>query len=271
MKYVDVIVPLPLAGKFTYLVPDDWNENVRVGMRVVVPFGKNKMYTAIISQIHTQKPLLYEAKEILCFLDTEPILRFPQMKFWEWVASYYQAYLGDVYQAAIPAGLKLESKTQVSINPDFEAEKILSEKEQSILDALSEGKPMPVNELSKFTGMRDVMPTIKILLEKGALEISEELTEKFRPRTDTFVRLTDEARVEESLRQFFDDLAKAKKQLDLLMIYIDLSKCLLPLHQKEITRKELLEKAGASVAVLNGLVDRGILEIYRKEIGRLEL
>jgi len=271
MKYVDVIVPLPLAGKFTYLVPDDWDKTVRVGMRVMVPFGKKKMYTAIISLIHTQKPLLYEAKEILCLLDSEPILRFPQMKFWEWVSTYYQAYLGDVYQAAIPAGLKLESETLVCINHDFEADKILTEKEQSILDALSEGKPMPVNELSKFTGIRDVMPALKILLEKGALEISEELTEKFRPRTDTFVRLTDEARVEENLRQFFDDLARAKKQLDLLMMYIDLSKCLVPLHQKELTRKELLEKADASTAVLNGLVDRGVLETYIKEIGRLDL
>ncbi len=271
MKYVDVIVPLPLAGKFTYLVPDDWDENVRVGMRVVVPFGKKKMYTAIICLIHTQKPQLYEAKEILCLLDNEPILRFPQMKFWEWVSSYYQAYLGDVYQAAIPAGLKLESETLVCINPDFEAEKILNDKEQSILDALSEGKPMHVNELSKFTGISDVMPIIKTLLEKGALEISEELTDKFRPKTNTFVRLTDEAKVEENLRQFFDDLARAKKQLDLLMMYIDLSKCLVPLHQKELTRKELLEKSGASAAVLNGLVERGILEIYLKEIGRLDL
>jgi primosomal protein N' (replication factor Y) len=262
---------LPLAGKFTYLVPDDWDENVRVGMRVVVPFGKKKMYTAIICLIHTQKPQLYEAKEILCLLDNEPILRFPQMKFWEWVSSYYQAYLGDVYQAAIPAGLKLESETLVCINPDFEAEKILNDKEQNILDALSEGKPMHVNELSKFTGIRDVMPIIKTLLEKGALEISEELTDKFRPKTDTFVRLTYEARVEENLRQFFDDLARAKKQLDLLMMYIDLSKCLVPLHQKELTRKELLEKAGASTAILNGLVERGVLETYIKEIGRLDL
>jgi primosomal protein N' (replication factor Y) len=271
MKYVDVIVPLPLAGKFTYLVRDEWDEDVRVGMRVVVPFGKKKMYTAIICLIHSQKPELYEAKEILCLLDNEPILRFPQMKFWEWIASYYQAYLGDVYQAAVPAGLKLESETLVCINPDYEAETILTDKEQSVLDALSEGKPMPVHELNKFTGIRDVMPTLKILLEKGALEINEELTEKFRIKTDTFVRLTVEAREEDMLRQVFDDLGRAKKQLDLLMMYIDLSKCLVPLHQKELTRKELLEKSGASSAVLAGLVERGVLEVYHKEIGRLDI
>jgi primosomal protein N' (replication factor Y) len=271
MKYVDVIFPLPLAGTFTNIVSQEWADAVRVGMRVVVPFGKKKMYTAIVCLIHSQKPELYEAKEILCLLDEKPVLRRPQMKFWEWISSYYQAYLGDVYQAAVPAGLKLESETLVCINPDYEAEAILSEKEQQILDALSEGKPVLVHELNKCTGIRDVMPTLKILLDKGAIEINEELTDKFRIKTDTFVRMTVEAREEENLRRIFDELGRAKKQLDVLMMYIDLSRCLIPSKQREVSRKELLEKSGASPAVLNGLVERGALEVYLKEVGRLDV
>ena len=166
MKYIDVIVPLPLGGTFTYSVPDEWADAVRIGMRVVVPFGKKKMYTAIVSIIHTHKPeLLYEVKDVICLLDNQPVLRYPQLKFWEWIGAYYQAYPGDVYQAAVPAGLKLESETLVCINPDFEAEHILSEKEQRILDALSDGKPVNVAELNKVTEIRDVLPTLKILLE----------------------------------------------------------------------------------------------------------
>ncbi|MEA4851244.1 MAG: primosomal protein N', partial [Paludibacter sp.] len=183
----------------------------------------------------------------------------------------YQAYPGDVYQAAVPAGLKLESETRVCINPDFEAEHILSEKEQRILDALSDGKPVNVAELNKVTEIRDVLPTLKMLLEKGAVEVSEELTEKFRAKTDTFVRLSDDARHEEKLRRIFDELGRAKKQLDVLMMYIDLSKCLIPARQREVTRKELLEKSGASPAVLAALVERGVLETYLKEIGRLDI
>jgi len=270
-KYVDVILPLPLGNTFTYSVPDEWADQVRIGMRVVVQFGKKKMYTGVIHLVHIVPPVVYKAKEIICLLDNEPILRRPQMKFWEWISSYYQAFLGDVYQAAVPAGLKLQSESLVCINPDFEAETHLSEKESKLLDALSDGKTIFVSELNKITEMKDVMPILKQLLEKGAVEISEELTEKFRPKTDTFVRLTEEARQEDNLRRIFDELGRAKKQLEVLMMYIDLSKCLLPAKQKEVTRKELLERSGVSAAVLVGLIERGALETYVKEIGRLDV
>ena len=270
-KFVDVILPLPLGNTFTYSVPEEWADQARIGMRVVVQFGKKKMYTGVIHLVHIVPPTVYTAKEIICLLDNEPILRRPQMKFWEWISSYYQAYLGDVYQAAVPAGLKLQSESLVCINPDFEAETHLTERESKLLDALSDGKTIFISELNKITEMKDVMPILKQLLEKGAVEISEELTQKFRPKTDTFVRLTEEAKKEDHLRRLFDELGRAKKQLEVLMMYIDLSKCLLPAKQREVSRKELLERAGASAAVLSGLVERGALETYVKEIGRLDM
>lgn len=271
MKFVDVILPLPLANTFTYSVPDEWANSVRMGMRVVVPFGKKKMYTGIIYLVHTVTPTIYEAKDILFLMDNEPILRYPQLKFWDWVSSYYQAFLGDVYQAAVPAGLKLESETQVRINPDFEAENLLSEKETRILDALSDGKVKTVTELNKITEMRDTLPTLKQLLEKSAVEISEELTERFRAKTEAFVSITEYAIQENQLRKTFDDLGRAKKQLDLLMMYIDLSKCLTPSKKRDVSRKDLLERSGASPAVLNALIERNVLEIYNKEVGRLDV
>jgi primosomal protein N' (replication factor Y) (superfamily II helicase) len=271
MKYVDVILPLPLANTFTYSVPDEWADRVRIGMRVVVPFGKKKMYTAVVHLVHMVMPTVYEAKDILCLLDEEPILRRPQMKFWEWISSYYQAFLGDVYQAAVPAGLKLESETKVCVNPEFEAETVLTEKEEKVLMALSEGKPVTITELNKVTEMRDVMPTLTKLLQKGAVEINEELTDKFRAKTETFVKITAEAIQEDNLRKIFDDLSRAKKQLEVLMKYIDLSKCLVPNKQREVSRKDLIEKSGASSAIISGLVERGVLETYLKEVGRLDV
>jgi len=272
MKYVDVILPLPLKASFTYAVPADWSEQIRVGMRVVVPFGKRKMYTAIVSLLHTFKPELpYEIKEIICLLDAQPILRNPQLKFWEWISNYYMAYMGDVYQAAVPAGMKLESETLVCINPDFEAETVLSDKEQRILDALSDGRPTTVEMLNKATEMSGVLPTLKLLLEKNAIEVNEALTEKFRIKTETFIRLNPDFENEEKLRQIFDELSRAKKQLDLLMSFIELSKFLQPNKRQEITKKDLLEKSGASVAILNGLIEKNIFEQYKKEISRLDL
>ena len=272
MKYIDVILPLPLKASFTYAVPVDWSEQIRIGMRVVVPFGKKKMYTAIVSIIHTHKPELpYEIKEIICLLDAEPILRYPQLKFWEWISSYYMACMGDVYQAAVPAGMKLESETLVCINPDFEAEAVLNDKEQRILDALSDGRPCTVEMLNKATEMNSVLPTLKLLLEKNAIEVSESLTEKFRIKTESFVRLNDKCEDEAVLRSVFDELNRAKKQLDLLMNYIELSKYLQPAKRKEVAKKELLDKSGTSVVVLNGLVEKGVFEIYKKEISRLDI
>ena len=272
MKYIAVIVPLPLVGTFTYAVPDEWETQVRVGVRVVVPFGKKKLYTAIIAVVHTHKPeAVYEFKEIICILDPQPILRFPQLKFWDWISSYYQAYLGDVFQAAIPAGLKLESETLIRINPDYEAETILSEKEQKILDALSDGNALSVNDLSKAIEIVRVLPTLQILLDKRAIEVTEVLTEKYRPKTQTYVRLTQTASQEEQLQKVFDDLKSSKKQLELLMKYIELSKCLTPSKFIELSQKELLEKSGISVAVLKGLVEKSVLELYLKEVGRLDM
>lgn len=270
-KYVDVILPLPLAATFTYVVPDEWTDAVRIGMRVIVPFGKKKMYTGIISLVHTVTPTVYEAKEIVCLLDEKPVLRRPQMKFWEWISAYYQAYIGDVYQAAVPAGLKLESETRVCINPDFEADAILSDKEERVLMALADGKPVTIAELNKITEMRDVMPTLNKLLVRAAVEISEELTEKFRPKTDTFIRITPDLLTEDKLRSVFEELGRARKQLDLLMKYIELSRCLMAATQREVTRKDLLEKSGSSPAVLNALIERGVLDTYLKETGRLDM
>ena len=271
MKYIDVILPLPLANTFTYSVPDEWENNVHIGMRVIVPFGKTKMYTGIVRLCHTCAPEVYQTKDILCLLDIAPIVRHPQLKFWEWISGYYQAFLGDVFQAAVPAGLKLESETLVCINPDYEAPTLLSAREMKVLDALSEGKPMPVAALNKMLGLRDVMPTLKLLLEKGAVEVDEQMIEKFRAKTDTFVRLSNDARDEQRLREIFNELNRAQKQLHALMSYICLSGCLEPKGQREVSRKKLMEDTDISISVLNGLEKKGIIEFYTKEIGRFNL
>ena len=269
MKYIDVILPLPLRASFTYQVPDIWESEIRVGMRVIVPFGKKKLYTAIVYIIHTQPPTLpYEIKEIAGILDANPILRYPQLRFWEWISSYYMACMGDVFQAAVPAGMKIESETTVCINPEFEAETALAPKEQEILDVLSDGKATTVDAISKLLSFSNILPVLKNLLDKNAVEINEELTEKVRAKTEIYIRIQPEYNSEEKLRDLFDELKRAKKQLDLLMSYIDLSKMLIPSRFTEVSKKSLLEKSGASAAVLNGMLEKNIFECYKKEVSR---
>ncbi|HOR39181.1 MAG TPA: primosomal protein N' [Paludibacteraceae bacterium] len=272
MKYIEVILPLPLPNTFTYAVPEADENSIQQGMRVVVPFGKKKLYSGIVYYVHILRPeTTYQIKEIVGILDEEPILRRPQIKFWEWIANYYQAHLGEVYQSALPAGLKLESETLVRVKPDFDTNVHFSEREKKILDVLlNQKKPISLSALAKDSGISNVLPQLKLLLEKDIIEISEQLTEKFHPKTETYIRLRPEIQQDEKLHEIFDQLKSAKKQLSLLMNYIDLSKCLDPKNVREVSRKTLLEKSGISPAVLKALTDKKIFEIYEKIVGRLD-
>lgn len=268
-KYVDVILPLPLANYYTYSLPDEMAEKVKIGCRVVVSFGRKKFYTAIVANVHFSAPEAYETKDITELLDAEPILLPIQFRFWSWLSEYYLCTNGDVYKAALPSGLKLESETIVVYNPDFEANAPLPEKEQLILDLLSKEPEQCVTQLEKESGLKNVLSVIKSLLDKEALFIKEELKRNYKPKTEVRVRLTAEASVEERLRELFDELSRAPKQLALLMKYVELSGFMGKTPLKEVSKKDLLAKATASPAIFNGLVDKKVFEVYYHEIGRL--
>lgn len=270
MKYIDVIVPLPLQGTFTYLVPDELEPYARVGMRVIVPFGKQKMYTAIIVMVHTLKPEIYEPKEIISFLDASPILRRPQLKFWEWIADYYMATPGDVFQAAVPAGLKLESETLITVNEDYASAELLPEKEQLLLDCLCDGQTIRLSELSKRASIQNLLPIVKKLLDKRAVYISESLSEKFKPKTMFFLRLSKELEDEHNLQAAFDALSRAPRQLELLMKLIDKTHWFSE-NKVEISKKEFIDQTGLSGSIINSLVEKALVVQTEKVVGRLQV
>lgn len=269
-KFVDVILPLPLQASFTYALPPEMDGQVQIGCRVVVSFGRKKFYTGIVRNVHYLKPQEYEVKEVSAVLDEHPILVPLQFRFWEWLADYYLCTQGDVYKAALPSGLKLESETVVEYNPDFEATEPLSEREQKVLDLLAIEPEQTVTRLEKESGLKNILAVVKSLLEKDALFVKEELKRTYKPKTETRVRLTEAARNERRLHFFFDELQRrAPKQLDLLMKYIELSGCLGGREVKEVSKAELLKRSGATPAVFSVLVDKGVFEVYQQEVGRL--
>ena len=154
-------------------------------------------------------------------------------------------------------------------NPDFESDVQLPEKEQKILNLLAAEPEQCITKLEKESGIRNILSVIKSLLDKEAVFVKEELKRTYKPKTETRVRLTEAAGNEHRLHFFFDELQRrAPKQLDLLMKYIELSACL-GKTPKEVTKKELLQRTSATPAVFNGLVERGVFEVYQQEIGRL--
>lgn len=269
--FVDVIVPLPLQSLFTYRVPRDWNDMVHVGKRVVVQFGKNKLYTAIIYKIHDKPPLQYEAKYIENILDEHSIITAPQLKFWEWMANYYMCTLGEVMNAALPSGLKLSSETKIILNPAYNDSENLNDKEYLIFEALKLRHVLSMQEVAEILELKQVHRVIKSMLEKQAVKVKEELKEKFKPRIETFVKLNSAYLNDENLlKEAFDKLEKkAPKQLEVLMAYIHHSKCLSknPIEIKKAFINETVEGADAAIKLL---IKKNILELYEVETGRLK-
>ncbi|KAA6318373.1 Primosomal protein N', partial [termite gut metagenome] len=269
-KYVDVILPLPIPKNFTYSFSGEQEEGVQIGCRVVVPFGRKKFYTAIVCGVHEWVSTEYEIKEISAVLDTSPVLLPVQFEFWRWLADYYLCTQGDIYKAAIPSGLKLESETVIVCNPDFETEEPLSANEQEVLDSLRKEKEQPITKLQKESEIKDLLTVVKSLLEKEAIYVKEELRRTYKPKTEIRVRFTEEAGQEERLKSLFDELSHAPKQLALLMKYVELSGYMRSDTLKEVSKKALLQQTSTSPAIFSELTGKHVFETYYREVGRLD-
>lgn len=206
MHYVDVILPLPLEGTFTYSVPESMVAQVRMGVRVLVPLGRSKTYTAMAVRLHSEKPE-FETRPIIQVIDAEPVLIEQQLRLWQWISTYYMSPIGDVFKAALPAGLKAE--------------------------------------------------------------------ENYRPKTVRCVTLPANLRSEQSLHMALTILKRALKQHQTFTTYLELSHWneidgeTPPAHIAEIACDELQNAANASDAVLRQLIQRNFLELYHREVGRL--
>ena len=202
MNFADIILPVPLDGTFTYAVPPQWQQQAATGCRVLVPFGRGKQYVGLIATLHDNRPKGYEVKDILMLIDTQPILLPEQYRLWQWIADYYMSPVGEVFKAALPAGLKAE--------------------------------------------------------------------DGYRPKTDTYIRLTPQFRNEQSLHIALDMLKRAQKQLDCFVEFLALSGAdVNPECPAEVTREELMNSSNATLQTVTMLQKRGMLETYEVEVGRL--
>ena len=278
MKYAEVILPLPLANTFTYGIPEAMVCLIKVYCRVVVPFGQKHYYTGIVTEIYDNRPEeKYDIKEIFVLLDEKPVIGESQLSFWKWISTYYLCSLGEVCRAALPAGLKLESETVVTVNAEYEAEKAHKPNEQKILDALSLSSGLSVSQLEKSTGLKSLLPVINSLLSTGAVEIRESFKQGFKPKTETHVRLADNIRTEEDIQNVLVSIKRAKQQEKLLIDYLDLcgvagfcegsSDTVKP---KDVPKKALLERSGATAAILKLLIQRGIFKVEEKIVSRID-
>ena len=166
-KFADIILPLPLNQKYTYAIPEDMQEVICVGMRVVVHFGVRKFYTGIVAALHDNSPEQGSVKCLSLLLDQSPIVLPTQLKLWQFVADYYRAILGDVYKAAIPSAMKLESETVVTVDIDRAAQVELTEKEMRLIEQIEACQAISIADLSNEQARKSVMPLVRPLRENG--------------------------------------------------------------------------------------------------------
>ena len=263
--YIDVILPLKLGQLYTYGVPFELVDELEIGKRVVVQFGRSKIYTALIARIHHKVADKRQIKPIDSILDDKPIIDPEHLKFWEWMSRYYLCSLGEVMQAALPSGLKLSSETRLVLHPEFEGDfSDLNDKAYTVAEVLIRQRELSVNEVQKILGQKQVFHVLRDLVKYEVALFYEELRDKYRPKKEKFIRFANAFREEEAMREAFDSLERAPKQLEVLMMLFQLST-----NDKEVAKADLIKRSGADSTRIKALVEKGIIEEYSKTKDRL--
>lgn len=267
MYYVDVILPLPLEKTFAYRVTQAEFELLKPGMRVAVPFGKSKMYTAIVYTLHHTAPLEYEVKDIELIVDDEPVVTKAQFIFWEWISSYYLCSLGQVMRAALPKSLLLESET-IIIKSDHEDldEQLLTDQEFLVIEALQSHNTLKIEDVMAILDRKKVLPLLKGLLDKNWIILKEDLYSTYKPKMIKYLQLAPHYDHPDALNTLLDQLnSRAVKQREAI-----LSLFMLQAGGKEVTSKKLQEHANVTRNVIKTLIDKEILFEFERQVDRVK-
>ncbi|WP_299521270.1 primosomal protein N', partial [Winogradskyella sp.] len=266
MYFIDVILPIPLQKAFTYHITEAEAEFLKKGMRVAVPFGKSKIYTALVYSIHNHPPTAYEPKTIHQILDKAPVVTDVQLKHWEWIAGYYMCSLGEVMRAAMPNAFILESETIISRNEAVDVkDSELKDDEFLIYEALQYQASLKIQDVVSILDKKRILPVVKGLVEKGVLQLQEELYEKYKPKLVRYVKLHDQYKSEDKLQELLEILSRAPKQRKVVLTLFTFEAS----GRKPIKVSELVKHSGTSSAIIKALIDKDILEEHYIQTDRV--
>lgn len=265
--FAQVILPLPLHNTYTYNVPDQWQSLIKPGQRVVVQFGSRKMYAALVYSLSEESPDDIDTKEILEVLDEDPVVPVLYLEFWKWIAAYYCCALGDVFKAALPPGLKLESKSAISLDP-LSVDNELTPSESDIVRQI-EDNVSTLEGLQKKLGSNFSFSALKALLSRNIIRVEEQISKRYKPKLEPIVRLHPRISSEEMLHQVVDSLERAKKQQALLLKFVQETETFSSNQRNYIFKKQLLSGKGFTASILKELVDKEILVLSQREVSRI--
>jgi len=264
--YAEVLLPLAVGNTFIYSVPLHLLEKVESGKRVLVQFGRRKVYTGIVVSLPLQAPERYEIKSIIDVLDENPVVTKKQIDFWFWMAEYYCCYPGEVMSSALPSSMTPASESKICNNDEYEGSyQGFTEKEMLVIDALNKQKELSVEDIQIIIGIKSVAPFIKHLQESGIIYFKEEVTESYTPKKAIVYFLHEDFRSNKSLQLLFDELEKAPKQLEILMNFRLIQK-----SENFVLHNDLMSNKSLSLNALLSLVKKGILIKQYIEVDRIE-
>lgn len=269
--YATVILPMATPKPYTYHVPEDLVQRIAFGIRVEVQFGQGRdLYAALVIDLSEKKPE-HLTKPILQIIDNQPIITTRQLEFWRWLGKYYACTLGEIMTAALPTNLKLSSETRIVLNPNYTADfEQLDDKEYIVAEALTLQNELSVSQIQAILGQKTVYPILNRLLMYGVLELKEELQQKFKPKTATYVRILPEY-AGEKLAAAFDLIKKSEKQLKVLLALVQIARTntTAAATEQAIRAADIYEKAGVDISVLRALEKKGILSVFEQEVSRI--
>ena len=274
--FCNVLLPVPVPKLFTYRIPHAMNGLVAAGSRVIVQFGKKKILTGIVDEVHQRAPEAYDARYLLEVMDEQPIVTRIQLKLFKWMAAYYMCTPGEVLNVALPSGLKLSSQSQIQLHPHFDfgnSEHQFNEKEQKLLDALREKQTLTYAEAEEILEQKTLYNIFKQLISKEAILLFEEVKDKYKPKIAKKIRLNQfYAADKKNLEALFEVLEKQPKQSDVVLKYLQLCPVLQnpECNWQGIEKSELVQ-GDISPSSIRTLVKNEVLEEFEEVVPRFVL
>ena len=264
--FVNIILPIPLEKLFTYSISEDEAQVLQPGIRVAVPFGKTKIYTGLVHEVHNTPPEVYEAKEIHQILDDTPIVNTHQLKHWFWLASYYMCTVGEVFRSAVPSAFLLESETLILKNENSEtAVTDLKDDEFLVYEALEHQPILKVHEVAAILDKKNILPILNRLLDKGVIVLKEEIYAQYKPKLVAYVCLADAYTSEKELENLLENLSRAPKQSQVVLALFQMQ----AVSKKPIKISDLVSRSGSSRAIVSSLIKKGILKDFKIQTDRV--
>ena len=257
LKYIDVILPLPVKGVFQYSYKSDIE--LEVGQRVIVQFGLKKLYTAIVFKKYENKTVDFKVKPIDSFINEKPLVNTKQLLFWDWVSKYYLCSIGDVMNAALPSSLKLASESKFLISPEFDGDVSLFENlELEIINLFVKSSEISLSNLTKKINKTIPYSVVNNLVRKEILISYEDINEKYKEKLIAFIHLNNNVN--------WQKIKLSQKQN---LLFENLKDLFSIETEKKWSISQLSKKLGYSRAIFNALIAKKVINVKTEPISRL--